>query len=642
MDDAHVVSCLALLALLPLSACRCNSPGTLEETGANLDTYTDPQHDSDTNDTSDTKDDTADAATWYADTDGDGYGDAKAPLTSTTQPPGYVEDATDCNDSDAAIHPGAKELCNAIDDDCDRAIDEGIIAHTWYVDSDGDGYGDPSVSLSNCAEPKGYVEEPGDCDDSRPDVSPAGKEVCQDGIDQDCSGADFGCRYAGIGTLGDVAIVELVGENATDWAGGSIADAGDVDGDGFDDILVGASYSDAGGSSSGVAYLLYGPVTADRDLSLAEARLVGAEAGDHAGSSVSGAGDVNGDGLADILVGATFGGTDETGTGAAYVVFGPVVGDLDLASADVSFWGEDAEDQVGSSVSEAGDVNDDGLADLVIGGPGVDGDYADVGAAYLVYGPISEDCFLSASDAKLLGEGMDGDAGGAVSAAGDVNGDGFADILVGDPGSVVISSGTAFLLLGPITADSDLSAAGVSLLGEYTGNDAGGCVSQAGDVNADGFADILVGARYNAEGGYRSGAAYLLYGPITEDRSLALADVKLVGEAASDYAGAVSGAGDLDQDGFADFLVGAPGSDLGGTGSGSTYLFYGPITGDRSLSLADAQFVGEHAGDAAGGVSSAGDVDGDGFGDILLGAYESGDGGGYSGAAYLVLSGGMP
>ncbi|GAP69295.1 por secretion system C-terminal sorting domain [Bacteroidales bacterium 6E] len=125
--------------------------------------------------------------TWYADADGDGYGDASVTMLACEQPDGYVSDATDCDDTDASVHPGATELCDGIDNDCDGDVDEDIQQYTWYVDADGDGYGDVTNTVLACEQPVGYVMVAGDCDDNNMNVHPDAVEVC-DNIDNDCDG----------------------------------------------------------------------------------------------------------------------------------------------------------------------------------------------------------------------------------------------------------------------------------------------------------------------------------------------------------------------------------------------------------------------------------------------------------------------
>ncbi len=135
------------------------------------------------------EDDASDASTWYADTDGDGYGDAGTLLVSCAVPNGYLADGTDCDDSAANIHPTAEEVCDSADNNCDGDIDEDSAtdAITWYADTDGDSFGDASDSTISCVSPSGHVEDSTDCNDANADISPVGTETCN-GADDDCDG----------------------------------------------------------------------------------------------------------------------------------------------------------------------------------------------------------------------------------------------------------------------------------------------------------------------------------------------------------------------------------------------------------------------------------------------------------------------
>ena len=123
---------------------------------------------------------------WYQDADGDGYGNATVSQQACSKPSGYVANSSDCNDSNAAVHPGAAEACNGIDDDCDGQVDEAV-GSLWYQDADGDGYGNATVSQQACSKPSGYVADSSDCNDSNAAVHPGAAEVCN-GIDDDCDG----------------------------------------------------------------------------------------------------------------------------------------------------------------------------------------------------------------------------------------------------------------------------------------------------------------------------------------------------------------------------------------------------------------------------------------------------------------------
>ncbi|MBM4393468.1 MAG: putative metal-binding motif-containing protein, partial [Deltaproteobacteria bacterium] len=134
--------------------------------------------------------DAVDTTTWYADLDGDGYGDDTNTTTACDAPSGYVADYTDCDDTSADVSPAETEVCNGIDDNCDGSVDEATAgdAATWYADADSDGYGTPDTTTVSCDAPSGYVGDDTDCDDGAPAVNPAATEYC-DGIDNNCDGA---------------------------------------------------------------------------------------------------------------------------------------------------------------------------------------------------------------------------------------------------------------------------------------------------------------------------------------------------------------------------------------------------------------------------------------------------------------------
>jgi large repetitive protein len=133
------------------------------------------------------EDDASDASTWYADADADGYGDAGTTTVACDMPSGFTTDSSDCDDANNTVYPGAVELCDGLDNNCDTGIDEGAES-TWYADADADGFGDASVTVESCTAPSGYVGDSADCDDSDGAVHPGASEVC-DGVDNDCDGA---------------------------------------------------------------------------------------------------------------------------------------------------------------------------------------------------------------------------------------------------------------------------------------------------------------------------------------------------------------------------------------------------------------------------------------------------------------------
>ncbi len=540
----------------------------------------------------------------FADLDEDGY-----------------DTRTDCDDGDPNIHPGATEVCDGVDNDCDGLADE-------PVDEDQDGY-----LATACGGD--------DCDDEDADVNPGADEVCDDGVDNDCDGTSGDCGISGQRNLSSADAI-LLGESRFDYSGTSLAGAGDVDMDGFDDLLIGAYGGNRNGTNGGVAYLVHGPLTGSRSLSDVGIRLEG-WIGDHAAWSVAAAGDTDGNKYADLLIGAPYNDETALSAGIAYLVQGPLTADLELAQADARLLGEEKTDMAGYCVAGAGDVNADGLDDILVGAPyEASGDSG--GAAYLLLGPLRGDIGLGQADAKLLGESAHDQAGESLAAAGDTNGDGFGDILLGARGDDAggSSAGAAYLVLGPVSGELDLEFADAKLRGENS-SDHAGTVASAGDLDGDGYHDLLVGAYGQDESASNAGAVYVVHGPLAKSRSLSQADAKLLGGESNGYAGwAVAGPGDVDGDGAGDALVGAYGVDLGGENTGVATLALGPFGGTLRLTDAQATLCGERSTDLAGyAVAGAGDVDADGSPDLLVGAKSNDSAATSAGASYLLLGGGM-
>ncbi len=405
---------------------------------------------------------------------------------------------------------------------------------------------------------------------------------------------------------------------ACDYFGISVSSAGDVNGDSFSDIIVGASLNDAGGTWAGRAYLYFGGQNMDN---IVDVILTGESAGCEFGHSVASAGDVNGDGYSDIIIGAW---NKDTYTGRAYVYFGGVHMD---DCVDVILTGETLDDRFGCSVANVGDVNGDGYSDVIVGAFLNDAIGPETGRAYVYFGGASMDQDV---DVILTGEAEGNRFGCSVAGAGDVNGDGFSDIIVGaslnNAGGLM--TGRVYLYFGGTRMDE---SADMILNGEAAGDRFGCSVSGGGDVNGDGYSDVIVGAFLNDAHGLEAGRAYIYFGGAGMD---SIADWTLTGQTTDNWFGySVASVGDVNCDGYSDVIVGAPHNDGGGEWNGQTYVYFG---GKEMDNVPEMTFSGETEYDLFGNsVAGAGDINRDGYSDVIVGAPHPVPGKTEPGKAYL-------
>ncbi len=420
---------------------------------------------------------------------------------------------------------------------------------------------------------------------------------------------------------------------------------GDVNGDGYTDILVGAARVDNGGTRKGQAYLFFGSADISGDLTGnstdADLTISGENDNDLLGSSVSLKGDVNGDGYADILVGARGVNADGSAKGQAYLYFGAsdITGNKtgNTTDANLVITGASDNDALGdtNAASIGGDVNGDGYADILIGASNSGAAGTNRGQAYLFFGAsdISGEKTANATDANVvISGGSNGDfLGMAASLGGDVNGDGYDDILVGSQAAAT-NMGQTWLFLGAADISGEkvgnTTDAALIITGASAANMLGVSLSLGGDVNGDGYDDILVGA-LNA-GSTSNGQAFLFFGSADisgeKEGSTTDADLVISGANNNDILGvSVSLGGDVNGDGYDDIIAGAVGASIGGVDNGQAYLFLGSsdISGEKTGNTTDADLVitgvDDHSwlGDSS---SLGGDVNGDGYDDILVGA----------------------
>lgn len=485
-----------------------------------------------------------------------------------------------------------------------------------------------------------------------------------------------------VGQPGDTIGVVINGINPDDYSGRSVSNAGDVNGDGIDDLIIGAANADGNAQlGSGETYLIFGSENLPGHIDLSDLNQIdnvngstinGVDRSDFSGRSVSNAGDINGDSIADILIGAYRADpNDIPGAGEAYIVFGatnlPDVINLSTLSmagndAGVILNGIGELNRFGQNVSNSGDINNDGIDDIVIGASVADGSAnASTGQAYVIFGNTGISGTIEMTSLNQPGEATGiifngintaDSAGSSISFAGDVNSDGIDDLLIAarlaDPNNTY-NAGECYLIYG----DSGLSGIiELSLLNDAGGTDgvvirginpedaSASTLSNAGDINNDGIDDILLGAgNADPNGLMSSGQAYLIYGTTELPNVIELSSLNepdstigmiINGVREFDFFGLVNNAGDINDDGIDDMVVAAgSGSPNGVINSGEIYLIFGNNELPNRLDLSTLNmpgstngviFTGTNQLDYAGNsISNAGDINNDGVDDFLIG-----------------------
>ena len=503
----------------------------------------------------------------------------------------------DCDDDDPLVHRNATEIWyDGVDQDCDgndtdqdedgfeaEAVggidcdDEEPDVPGWlYVDADRDGYGAGDLDWY-CGDPTGWSSSDGDCDDDDHAVNPGEWEICDDGVDNDCSGDANRCAYHEHWTspYEPSAVAILAPGTAGTLFGSSLA-IGDLDDDGDFDLAVGAR--EGGDDDEGQLVVAYGPLAGVE--SAWDQTLDGGGAGGYATHALTAASDSDFDGLDEIWVGIP--GADRGGDELGAVVLVGEEATWDLVDSDVILWGLDDGGHLGSALASV-DLDGDGFPDLAAGAPGAR-------RVDVVFGPHET---LLAADASWSGGAR---FGGALAAAPDVDGDGVSELLIAAPddGTVTLRTGAGDELArldGPVGVGEALASA---------------------DFDDDGLADIAIGSPTHA-------SSWIVHGPLSGTLTLGTAYTNGL-----DRHGAAMVPCDLDADGRTGLAIGSPGEQDATDPSGITTL-------DLDVAW---EWASGRQGNGAGAALACGDLDGDGIDDLAVG-------GPYASDVHILAGGGL-
>jgi hypothetical protein len=460
------------------------------------------------------------------------------------------------------------------------------------------------------------------------------------------------------------------GDSTSDRLGTTIVARGDLNGDGYMDLIVSAPRTQGpAGVGVGITCVFFGtltfPDTIDLSISIADVTIYGMTSNEWSGSSLA-CGDLNMDGFDDLAIGAPYSGTSPyVHAGRTYIIFGqgifPATIDLSVDSADVIIAGGGTDFCLGTAVA-IGEINGDGFDDLVVSANNATLPWATYGGeVYVFWGSTSWNprINLGQDHANLTIQANQAqDHLGTALAVNDINGDSFDDILVGAPNATPLgrmNAGIAYVFNGwatfPDTIRLNQTNADITIYGSSAGNKLGASVA-FGDFDFNGFEDLVLGAPYTTTGsGVAAGEVDVILGsehmsPVY-DFGASPPDVKIKGASSNDYAGSAVAVGDVNGDGYYDVIVGAPGADVESeTEAGITYVIYGgafmfPTIFNLATGEHNVIIYGERENDNSGSALATGDINGDGYSDIVIGAYGvDTPGGNNAGAAYVIFGDG--
>jgi hypothetical protein len=534
--------------------------------------------------------------TWYQDLDGDGYGDPAVSEEGCTPSGGFVDNDGDCNDLSTSINPDAQEVCDEVDNDCDALLDDDddsvdvSTGELWCGDLDGDGYfGADSPTTQACAPPSGFLDCSSleDCDDGDAAVNPGASEICNNGVDDDCDGSGWPCEISGTLAEGD-ASVQFLGTGSPIYAGMAVLMPGDLDADGHDDVVISATSN----STATTRFFVVGePFAASESLAGADHSVMDASGSAANFASHLHSGDLDGDGSPDLVV--------SDYSNHRFVFY---QGGSGFPGSATQVYGDSA-DRCGLYFDVGGDLSGDGTDDSALGCLGYDGRGAVLGISGIPRtGHVaSMDFFVveGSSSSSELGYGV-----GIV----DLNADGIHDLVTADG-----NSGAAYHFEGPVRGSMydihcDSSTTGVNIYYPI--------LEDLGDIDGDGYDDLGVGES--------SGEAWIFQGRTARALNASPWATFEVGDTYS------LSAGDLDGDGHREIVT---------SEARHVYIFHGPH-GGGTYQISDASDIA--SSDWGFGCNAAvNDIDGDGYDDLLIGAYDNNDAGTDYGGAFLFFGGSM-
>lgn len=472
---------------------------------------------------------------------------------------------------------------------------------------------EPPVDTGD-ADGDGYTSTE-DCDDADASVYPGAPEVCDDAVFNDCTGEPNAALEAcGLTPWEDMSGVQrLVGTNDKDYAGAFLGSLGDTNGDGQPDVLVGGPQSGPGGAGRNwvIGADLWSATTLD-DAALAT--IVGSNY-QHMGEAVAGVGDMDGDGYGDLAVGSS-------ATGNQYVYTGPVTGALGLDDAQLTLFGPTCGVcSLGYEVAGPGDLNGDGRDDLMAGGS-TSGEAGSAVASVAIFQATYGD-LIEADDADVLINGTTLDAGWGLRLVGpgDLDGDGVPDLAIANATSsdYTTEGGVVFLFSGEVSGSVSFDDADGVLYPTAEEEQAGAALAPAGDADGDGLQDIVVGGSATSPEGF-AGTTWVVLGGSSGMVDLADSWGAVLGDNTGDEAGGAVSADDYNQDGQIDLAIGQWDSTQGGVTSGALYLVLGPLSGTSVIQTCARRWAGDRASRLGVATAAPGDLDADGWPDLVVGA----------------------